>query len=82
MTARQEKRQHDDCRRREQKAIIQSPTGAEERVGDYAGDDENECDHQPNPNPVPANVAGHEPKIAGRLPECDQSVEVSSIISG
>jgi hypothetical protein len=63
-TACQEKRQRDDCRRRQEKAIIKSPAGAEERVGHHAGEDENERDHQPNTDPVPANVAGHESKIA------------------
>jgi hypothetical protein len=43
------------------RAIIESPAGAEERVDHHAGEDDDERDHQPDTNPVPTNVPGHEP---------------------
>jgi hypothetical protein len=63
-----EEHQRDDCRRRQEQAVIQSPAGAEERVDHHAGEDDDERDHQPDTHPVPVNVAGHEPniKIDGR----------------
>ena len=58
-TACQEEGQHDDCRRRQEKAVIQSPAGAEERVDHDAREDDDEREHQPDTDPVPVSMAEH-----------------------
>jgi hypothetical protein len=72
-TACYEDRQHDDCGRRQEKADIQSPTGAEKRVDHHAGENDDERDHQPDTDPVRVNVAGHEPNIKIDSPSNDEA---------
>jgi hypothetical protein len=59
--------------RRQKNADIQSPTGAEERVDHHAGEDDDERDQQRDTDPVPVNVAGHEPNIDRRPSRDDEA---------
>jgi hypothetical protein len=58
-TAYSEECQRDDCRGRQEKAVIQSPVGAEERVKHDASEDEDKREHQPDTDVVPATLTEH-----------------------